>query len=103
MYPQNFQIVIKRAKQFESGTAIPDDDPLLSNRTSFYRSELARLSSKRVVPNVTERAQEYEILTANEPKRDNSGTSMNSTGSSSTLKQKLLQRDGRSLDSSDGK
>lgn len=85
-------MVHKRARQFESGRPLPEDDPLLSDRTSFYRSELARLSSKKVVPNVTERAQEFEIL-SNEPRRDSS------TPISTTSSPKKIQRDSRSLDS----
>lgn len=69
------QIVHKRTREFERGKPLPEDDPVLGNRTSFYRSELARLSSKRVVPNVTERAQEYEIRTV-EPRRDTSSSSI---------------------------
>lgn len=69
LYPSSLQMVHKRARQFESGKPLPEDDPVVTNRTNFYRSELARLSSKRVVPNVTERAQEYEIRSS-ESKKD---------------------------------
>lgn len=85
----------KRAKDFESGRPLPEDDPVPGNRMNFSRSELARLSSKKLVPNVCERAHEYEIRTV-EPKRDTSGTSTNS--GNSVLKR--IQRDSRSLDSS---
>lgn len=46
------QVVLQRAKQFESGK-VPD-------RTNLYRSELARLGNKRMVPDVTLRAKQYE-------------------------------------------
>ncbi|CAH1110584.1 unnamed protein product [Psylliodes chrysocephalus] len=95
VYSPPLQIVSRRAKDFESGRPLPDDDPVQTNRTSFSKSELARLSSKILVPNVTERAQEYEIK-ASEPRKDTSLTSTNS--SSSILKR--IQRDSRSLDSS---
>lgn len=93
-YPPGPQIVQKRAKEFESGRPLPDDDPVPLNRMNFSRSELARLSSKKLVPNVCERAQEYE--TRVEPRRDPSGTST-SSGQSVF---KRIQRDSRSLDSS---
>ncbi|XP_018575341.1 rho GTPase-activating protein 21 isoform X4 [Anoplophora glabripennis] len=95
VYPPGLQIVYKRAKDFESGRPLPEDDPVPGNRMNFSRSELARLSSKKLVPNVCERAQEYETRTV-EPKRDTSGTSTNS--GNSVLKR--IQRDSRSLDSS---
>ncbi|XP_049823954.1 rho GTPase-activating protein 21-B isoform X5 [Aethina tumida] len=93
MYPH---MVHKRAREFESGRPLPEDDPM-SNRINFTKNELARISSKKLVPNVTERAQEYEIR-AVEPRRDNSGTS---TNSGSTNYSRRIQRDARSLDSSD--
>ncbi|KAJ8957781.1 hypothetical protein NQ314_006494, partial [Rhamnusium bicolor] len=96
IYPPGLQMVHKRAKDFESGRPLPEDDPIPGNRMNFSRSELARLSSKKLVPNVTERAHEYEIR-AVEPRRDNSGVSTNS--GSSVLRR--IQRDSRSLDSSD--
>ncbi|XP_044755319.1 uncharacterized protein LOC123314236 isoform X2 [Coccinella septempunctata] len=86
------QLVFTRTKQFESGKPLPEDDPLLSDRTSFYKSELSKISSKRLVPNVTERAQEYEIRTV-EPRRE---VSLNASAGSL----KKIQRDSRSLDSS---
>lgn len=46
------QVVSMRAKQFESGK--------IDDKTDFYRSELARLSSKHNVPNVAVRKMEYE-------------------------------------------
>ncbi|XP_072388451.1 rho GTPase-activating protein 23 isoform X2 [Diabrotica undecimpunctata] len=95
VYSPPLQIVSRRAKDFESGRPLPDDDPVQANRTNFSRSELARLSNKKLVPNVNEMAQDYEIK-ASEPKKDTSLTSMNS--SSSILKR--IQRDSRSLDSS---
>ncbi|XP_074036276.1 rho GTPase activating protein at 19D isoform X5 [Leptinotarsa decemlineata] len=90
------QMVYKRAKDFESGRPLPEDDPVPGNRMNFSKSELARLSSKKLVPNVTERAHEYETRAVTEPKRDTSLTS--TTSSSSVLKR--IQRDSRSLDSS---
>ncbi|KAG8242162.1 hypothetical protein J6590_071514 [Homalodisca vitripennis] len=50
--PPHLQVVSQRARQFESGN-MPD-------RTSLYRSELARLSNKHMVPEVVVRAREYE-------------------------------------------
>ncbi|KAK9889820.1 hypothetical protein WA026_007188 [Henosepilachna vigintioctopunctata] len=87
------QLVSTRTKQFESGKALPEDDPLLSDRTSFYKSELSKISSKRLVPNVNERTQEYEIRSS-DPRRDPATNATLST-------QKKIQRDSRSLDSSD--
>jgi hypothetical protein len=49
------QMVSKRAKQFESGHVEED-------KTVLYRSELARLSAKKVVPDVAHRKQEFESL-----------------------------------------
>ncbi|XP_025409051.1 rho GTPase-activating protein 21-B isoform X2 [Sipha flava] len=48
----NLQMVSMRAKQFESGR--------VDDKTDFYKSELARLSSKHNVPNVAVRKMEYE-------------------------------------------
>ncbi|XP_044734281.1 uncharacterized protein LOC123296735 isoform X2 [Chrysoperla carnea] len=57
-------VVWKRTRQFESGKTIPDDENgSISDRTSLYSSELARLSSKRVVPNVAVRKREFETRT----------------------------------------
>ncbi|XP_031352150.1 uncharacterized protein LOC116177335 isoform X3 [Photinus pyralis] len=92
LYLTNLQMVSKRTKQFESGRPLPEDDPMLKDRTSFYKSELARLSSKRVVPHVTIRAHEFESRSS-EPRRDTSGSSTN------TLLRRQ-HRDSRSLDSS---
>lgn len=75
--------VFRRAKDFECGRPVPNDEPLSPTRTDFSRSELARLSSKHLVPNVTERAQEYE--TKSTTKKEG--------------KQQRIQRDSRSLDS----
>ena len=49
-------LVSSRAKQFEEGCI----DPELPDRTSMYKSELARLSAKRNVPNVAVRKREFE-------------------------------------------
>lgn len=46
------QVVSMRAKQFESGK--------MDDKTDFYKSELARLTSKHNVPNVAVRKMEYE-------------------------------------------
>jgi hypothetical protein len=81
-------MVHKRARQFESGKPLPEDDPSVSDRTSLFKSELARITVKQVVPNVTERAQEYEIRSV-EPKRETPTTST----------PKKIQRDARSLES----
>lgn len=92
-YPPTMQMVSKRARQFESGRPLPEDDPQSYDRTSFYRSELARLSSKHAVPNVNCRAREFETMS--EPRRDGSSSSANSA---STLRRS--HRDSRSLESS---
>jgi hypothetical protein len=88
LYHANLQMVHKRARQFESGKPLPEDDPSVSDRTSLFKSELARITVKQVVPNVTERAQEYEIRSV-EPKRETPTTST----------PKKIQRDARSLES----
>lgn len=55
------QIVSRRTKQFESGRLVSDDDePIVGDRTSLYKSELSRLSNKRSVPNVAVRKREFE-------------------------------------------
>ena len=53
------QLVSRRARQFETGR-LDDEEGLPSDRTSLYRSELSRLSSKRSVPNVAVRKREFE-------------------------------------------
>ncbi|XP_033219200.1 uncharacterized protein LOC117174310 isoform X12 [Belonocnema kinseyi] len=58
--PQGLQIVSRRAKQFESGKLMSDDDEPTSDRTNLYKSELSRLSNKRSVPNVAVRKREFE-------------------------------------------
>ncbi|XP_061938514.1 uncharacterized protein LOC107994952 isoform X8 [Apis cerana] len=68
--PQGLQIVSKRAKQFESGRLLSDDDEPTGDRTNLYRSELSRLSNKRSVPNVAVRKREFESKAeAQEPRR----------------------------------
>jgi hypothetical protein len=47
------QTVSRRARQFESGQVEED-------KTVLYRSELARLSAKKSVPDVAYRKQEFE-------------------------------------------
>ncbi|XP_060529948.1 rho GTPase-activating protein 21-like isoform X3 [Cylas formicarius] len=85
MYP-NLQVVHKRAKEFETGS----DD----NRTDFSRSELARLSSKKLVPNVCERAHEYETKAITDVTKRDAATP------ASTVPIRKIQKDSRSLDSS---
>ncbi|XP_011140470.1 uncharacterized protein LOC105183805 isoform X6 [Harpegnathos saltator] len=58
--PQGLQIVSRRAKQFESGRLLSDEDEPASDRTNLYKSELSRLSNTRNVPNVAVRKREFE-------------------------------------------
>lgn len=58
MHPM-LQLVSRRARQFETGR-LDEEEGLASDRTSLYRSELSRLSSKRSVPNVAVRKREFE-------------------------------------------
>ncbi|XP_029037342.2 uncharacterized protein LOC114873310 isoform X3 [Osmia bicornis bicornis] len=68
--PQGLQIVSRRAKQFESGRLMSDDDEPTGDRTNLYKSELSRLSNKRSVPNVAVRKREFESKAeAQEPRR----------------------------------
>ncbi|XP_076669695.1 rho GTPase activating protein at 19D isoform X2 [Andrena cerasifolii] len=71
--PQGLRVVSKRAKQFESGRLLSDDDDeptTTGDRTSLYKSELSRLSHKRSVPNVAVRKREFESKAeAQEPRR----------------------------------
>ncbi|KAL0130725.1 hypothetical protein PUN28_002385 [Cardiocondyla obscurior] len=67
--PQGLQIVSKRAKQFESGCLLSDEDEPTSDRTSLYKSELSRLSNKRSVPNVAVRKREFESKAENQESR----------------------------------
>lgn len=57
------QLVSRRARQFETGR-LDDEEGPPSDRTSLYRSELSRLSSKRSVPNVAVRKREFESRSA---------------------------------------
>jgi len=59
MHPM-LQLVSRRARQFETGRLDEEEGPP-SDRTSLYRSELSRLSSKRSVPNVAVRKREFEL------------------------------------------
>lgn len=100
----HFQNVQKKAKEFEN---YPDH-----NRTDFSRSELARLSKKVLLPNVNERAHEYEVkATSNDGSRNTELVKERETppsqtaivipspaASNSVLKR--IQVDSRSLDSS---
>ncbi|XP_066155664.1 rho GTPase-activating protein 23 isoform X15 [Euwallacea fornicatus] len=103
-----FQTVQKKAKEFEN---YPED-----TRTDFSRSELARLTKKVLLPNVTERAHEYEVKTNTNERKEVASeeqrkpaelpeqpTSLPPTSTSSTAISALkrIQRDSRSLDSSD--
>ncbi|XP_046993985.1 uncharacterized protein LOC124606066, partial [Schistocerca americana] len=54
------QPVYQRARQFEEGL-------LAEDRTSLYRSELARLSAKKSVPNVAVRKREFESRSTASP------------------------------------
>lgn len=63
-------MVSQRTRQFESGS-VPD-------RTSLYVSELARLSNKRIVPDVNVRAREYE--SKSDQHRNRESRSLDSTG-----------------------
>lgn len=81
--PQGLQIVSRRAKQFESGRLLSDDDEPTSDRTNLYKSELSRLSSKRSVPNVAVRKREFE----------------SKAGSQEGPRRITVQRESKSLDS----
>lgn len=74
----------------------PEDDPLSNaDRTLLYRSELAGMAQKRVVPNVAVRTKEFETRIY-EPHRDFSSSSI----ASSNAHLRKSFRDSRSLDSS---
>lgn len=94
-YTASLQMVHKRAKQFESGKPLPEDDPSVNDRTSFYKSELSRMSEKKVVPNVPDRTREFELMSSNELLREN--TSAGSTNVTSAIRRS--HRDTRSLES----
>lgn len=78
------QLVSRRARQFETGRLDEEEGPP-SDRTSLYRSELSRLSSKRSVPNVAVRKREFE--------------SRSTSASGGTKDGRRLNRDSRSLES----
>lgn len=68
--PQGLQIVSRRAKQFESGCLLSDEDEPAGDRTNLYKSELSRLSNKKSVPNVAVRKREFESKAeSQEPRR----------------------------------
>lgn len=67
--PQGLQIVSRRAKQFESGRLLSDEDEPTGDRTNLYKSELSRLSNKRSVPNVAVRKREFESKAENQETR----------------------------------
>ncbi|XP_011645064.1 rho GTPase-activating protein 21 isoform X1 [Pogonomyrmex barbatus] len=67
--PQGLQIVSRRAKQFESGRLMSDEDEPAGDRTNLYKSELSRLSNKRSVPNVAVRKREFESKAENQDSR----------------------------------
>jgi hypothetical protein len=79
------QLVSRRARQFETGR-LDDEEGLPSDRTSLYRSELSRLSSKRSVPNVAVRKREFESRS----------TSGNASGGAKDGRR--MNRDSRSLE-----
>lgn len=84
----HFQNVQKKTKEFESY-------PTEGSRRNLTRSELARLSKKVLLPNVNERAHEYEVrASAQEP------TTGAAAAAASQTNVKRIQRDSRSLDSS---
>ena len=70
------QLVSRRAHQFETGKLDEEEGPL-SDRTSFYRSELSRLSSKRSVPNVAVRKREFESRSSSAGSGGKDGRRMN--------------------------
>uniref|UniRef100_A0AAR5PNQ3 PDZ domain-containing protein n=1 Tax=Dendroctonus ponderosae TaxID=77166 RepID=A0AAR5PNQ3_DENPD len=90
----HFQNVQKKAKEFESY-------PVDASRRNFTRSELARLSKKVLLPNVNERAHEYEVRTsAKESPTGAAAAAAPLTSTTSQTNVKRIQRDSRSLDSS---
>jgi hypothetical protein len=80
------QLVSRRARQFETGRLDEEEGPP-SDRTSLYRSELSRLSSKRSVPNVAVRKREFE------------SRSTSSSASVGAKDGRRMNRDSRSLES----
>ncbi|PNF34872.1 hypothetical protein B7P43_G03117, partial [Cryptotermes secundus] len=82
------QLVSKRARQFETGVLGEEEGPP-NDRTSLYRSELSRLSSKRSVPNVAVRKREFE------------SRSTSSGASGGARDGRRMNRDSRSLESAD--
>jgi hypothetical protein len=80
------QLVSRRARQFETGRLDEEEGPP-SDRTSLYRSELSRLSSKRSVPNVAVRKREFE------------SRSTSSSASGGPKDGRRMNRDSRSLES----
>lgn len=103
----HFQNVQKKAKEFEN---YPDH-----NRTEFSRSELARLSKKVLLPNVNERAHEYEVKTTSndaiksseqikgrEPPPSQTALVIPPPATPNNSVLKRIQVDSRSLDSSGG-
>ena len=70
------QLVSRRAHQFETGKLDEEEGPP-SDRTSFYRSELSRLSSKRSVPNVAVRKREFESRSSSAGSGSKDGRRMN--------------------------
>ncbi|XP_069677566.1 uncharacterized protein RhoGAP19D isoform X4 [Periplaneta americana] len=70
------QLVSRRARQFETGRLDEEEGPT-SDRTSLYRSELSRLSSKRSVPNVAVRKREFESRSSSTGSGAKDGRRMN--------------------------
>lgn len=67
-------MVSERTKQFESGRPLSPDGSTV-DRTTLFQSELCRISTKRVVPNVALRRKEFELKAneSNEWRRLSSG------------------------------
>lgn len=87
MHPM-LQLVSRRARQFETGR-LDEEEGLASDRTSLYRSELSRLSSKRSVPNVAVRKREFESRS----------TSTSTSASGGAKDCRRMNRESRSLES----
>jgi hypothetical protein len=85
MHPM-LQLVSRRARQFETGR-LDEEEGRASDRTSLYRSELSRLSSKRSVPNVAVRKREFE------------SRSTSSSASGEAKDGRRMNRESRSLES----
>ncbi|XP_058444354.1 uncharacterized protein LOC131425997 isoform X4 [Malaya genurostris] len=56
--PQSMHVVSEKAKLFESGRPLSPDG---IDRAELYKSELSRINTKQVVPNVAVRRKEFEL------------------------------------------